>query len=539
MMTNFTISEIGSNARIKSIGSLFRPITGSRWSVNVSFWPRQEKPYLSISNAPILSRNRILNPKGESETKGWEQSFSIKNTSDWKERRIGECPIDGYDSKRDRNQLCFVFTINGGQLVYLPQFELARALFFHDGYLSRTSLEPKTLGLEFGIVDNGSGTFAEINVLPSSGYKLEHFKDPMCRQVLSWILLDGEARGSYESIGKQQLRLGREQGRYRLWDFSFVPPALPNARFQIRGHFEETKNCLFINKIEAIHNVRANLPDEIEFTHPDFTIPAQGQGLSGTFTPSPPPENVEIVDGEPAHLDAGRTIIKAQGVSIRFDKLFVTRKAKEKERPAAYGKLSGEETLPGRRPVSTEEPDVDGGYPSADWNTLKDTSAFSHLFNSKFQCFLTMLDTLEPRHGCEVLTRNVTRLPSVSSCRSNKHLLGGGSPRCIADALIHNRGTWLHLLEVDTSDAEKSLSTQLLRLEKPNHWATDLERIKFNLVKASLAWPTATLAQLCGPEGFTGINHPQTPSADKGVLSSDSVTGWAERVYGWMQKLSV
>lgn len=61
MMTNFTISEIGSNARIKSIGSLFRPITGSRWSVNVGFWPRQEKPYLSISNAPILSRNRILN----------------------------------------------------------------------------------------------------------------------------------------------------------------------------------------------------------------------------------------------------------------------------------------------------------------------------------------------------------------------------------------------------------------------------------------------------------------------------------------------
>lgn len=537
-MPEFSFSEIGADACIGAIGSLFRPIGGGRWSINVDFWPRQKKTYLSMSNAPVLSRKRVLNSDKEHSIRGWRKSFSIANTSGWKVGQIREIPIQGYRRRQDARQFCFVFTIGCGVTVYLPQFELARALFFHNSYLSRTSLDPSSLRREFDIVVDPNGKRALINILPSSGYTFKHCSDPTCRQALSWILLDAEARSSYESVGERQLRLGRDCGRYRFWDFSFIPPSLPKASFQVRGHFNQALNCLFVYEIDAIHNVRANLPDEIEFHLPACAMLAQGQGDKVLINSLPPSEVLDIEDGSPSHLDNGPTVIKTRGVALQFDKVFHTQKKVEKEKSAVYGQRAQNEIVLGGRSVSTEEAVINGIHPSADWDTLNDDATdYSHLFDNKFKCFKKMLEALVQHHGCTMHANNVTPLPKVPRCR--KHLLADGSSRCLADVFIQIGDTYLHLLEVDTSDANKPLSTQILRLEDESKWDKELEKIKYSLIRSSLSWPTSAFTRLCGAEGFKGVPHPHTPSANKGVLSADSIAGWAERVSGWMRRMEV
>ena len=38
-----------------------------------------------------------------------------------------------------------IFQVGDGTGVYLPQFELARALYFYGGYLSRTAMTPEVI----------------------------------------------------------------------------------------------------------------------------------------------------------------------------------------------------------------------------------------------------------------------------------------------------------------------------------------------------------------------------------------------------------
>lgn len=93
------------------------------------------------------------------------------------------------------------------------------------------------------------------------------------------------------------------------------------------------------------------------------------------------------------------------------------------------------------------------------------------------------------------------------------------------------RNKTIHILEVDTSDADKSLSTQVIKIKNPDSWDNDLKELEKQLIKSSLCWPTKTLTWLFGEGQFKGIPHPKTDSKNKGVLSSDSIANWADRLY--------
>lgn len=89
----------------------------------------------------------------------------------------------------------------------------------------------------------------------------------------------------------------------------------------------------------------------------------------------------------------------------------------------------------------------------------------------------------------------------------------------------------IHILEVDTFDADKSLSTQVIKIKNPNNWDNDLKELERQLIKSSLRWPRKTLTWVSGKGHFKGMPHPKTDSKNKGVLSSGSITNWADRLY--------
>lgn len=535
MSDDYVFDQIDPDVRIDSIGSLFKASGGSRWGVNLQFYPSQKKSSLTISNAPILARRRILNPTADYGRKGWEENFYISSTRSWEVEKIGNCPIAS--SVMDNEQFCFVFQIGGGKTVYLPQFELARALFLRDGYLARTAIESESLDLDFDVISDLESGKAYINVMPTSGYPLKSFNELDSRNYLSWILLDEQARKSYESISLRQKKFGYQSGGYRKWDFSFEPPELPGAFFSVRGRFDKKTRSMFVYEIDKIRSIKADIPDEIEMHHPEFTIPSPEQNKKGTpVAPAGEIKGFCLHDNEAANADGSRLIIQGEQIEAEFTKPFITNRVSTKKRKVASvvpGEGKSEDHV---LDVSAEEPMAGYGRAGADWNTAKDLTDNAHLFENKFNCYLTMVERMATFDGCIMRSNKIHKLPFVPRC--SKHRLStDGNPRCMAVIDLQVGGKLVTLLEVDTSDAEKALSTKALLVREYSTWEEDLSKIMTELVRGSLVWPSKLLTQLCGSGGHIGIKHPQAARGHNGLLLPDTTEGWAARFYGRVQNL--
>lgn len=529
-MQSFKCEGLDDDIQIQSLGSLFRRIGGHQWGVNVGFSPSQEKSSLTMSNAPVLIRRVVLNSTKANNSKGWKQSFRIDSTQQWRTEKIEDCPAVGNILNSEANENCFVFKVRGETTVYLPQFELARALFFHDSYLSRTAIESDCLAAEFDVRVVQEPRKAIINVMPSAGYALRLFNEPASRRMLSWILLDPDARSSYESICKNQKLNGWEKGQYRHWNFQFDAPPLFGAKLSVRGKFDPKTNCLFVFEVYAIHNLRADIPEVVEIYHPDFTESVHGTGTGACATIEQGSEDYVVHDDADANMNNQSTIIHLSSLEIEFDKPFKTSKVAAKQKRNSAGKLDEELSDGALTDVSTEESSAGQGLPSADWDNVNDITDDAHLYEDKFTCFRKMIDLVEAKDGCTIKSEQIRKLPKLRGY--SKYLLStDANPRCLAVIEMRVQNKTIYILEVDTSDADKSLSTQVIKAKNPDNWDNDLKELEVQLIKSSLCWPTKTLTWLFGKGQFKGTPHPKTDSKNKGVLSPDSMAKWADRLY--------
>lgn len=534
-MNEYRFKKFDDDVKILGIGSLFRWHSGSKWNVSLQLSPSQRRSYLSFSNAPILARRRMINPTTDFSKPGYNQRIKITDTRKWLVKRIGECPIAGFQRRLEAGQFCFVFENYDGRTIFLPQFELARTLFFHGKYLSRTAIESDCLRSEFDVFVDHAQNCATIRVMPSAGYAVSHLNEPKSQNYLSWVVLDADARKSYESICKFQRLNGKNAPKYRKWTFQFEPPPLEDVFLQARGQFVKEVNCFFAWEIDAIRGVPNAMPEEIYIEHPKFehSIPGSGQVVHPAANAEPSP--LIVHDDIAANADTTAIQMEGDSVAVVFKKPFhVNRVAsKDRKRPTStQGDESGNKVVS----VSTEEGVADHGLPAADWNTLNDETDYSRFFENKFECFLDMARVLIGTYGCAFVEKTIVPLPKVGRCK--KHLLSTtGEARSIAMIGLRTGGRIVHLLEVDTSDADKAISTRILVVKDLTGWKANFEVLKRELIQDSLNWPKKLLDNLCGKERHCGVNHPQAPKGSRGVLDPESISGWAARVYGWMQRL--
>lgn len=534
-MQGIHFDQIADDSRINAIGPLFRKVDGSQWGINLGFFPSQKKRSLTVSNVPVLARKRVLNPTQSYHQAGYKRTFSIVDTQSWEEDIIGNCPILKKQQWLEKDQLCFVFQANDGVTIYLPQFELARALFLHDGYMSRTALEAECLKAEFDInIDSESNT-ALVNVLPSSGYPLVSFNDPETRRVLSWILIDTEARASFESIGQCQKLRARESRGYRLWDFQFSPPLLSDAEFEVTGYYESSSNTMFVYEVTAIRNIHVNVPELVDYYHPKFEEQVKGEGSGSAGDCSTPSDY--ILEEQEANANGGRKVFHAPTVEFGFAEAFKTRKVADKKRTASSGRKDEEADSVTTEHASVEEATLTGTSQGGEWDTVSDLTDDTHLYMNKFSAFLKMLEYLKNDYGCIIHPRDIRKLPALSRC--TKHLLRtDGNPRCMIVVPIELGGQVFHVLEVDTSDEAKALSTQILQSYSFEKMTDELmKEVEHELLRKSLRWPREIFGREFGKGGFKGVPHPQTTASNKGVVETSTIKQWAARFYEWMSSV--
>jgi len=533
-MDKFRIDGFSDDSVINGIGSLFRRTDGSLWRINLSTSPvKSERSYLTLSQSPIIVRQRVLNSKTEVSKKGYHKSFTIEDTHGWQVAKVKDCQVIKHHRKADGEQYCFVFQIGDGTTVYLPQFELARALFLHDVYLSRTAMTPDVLQAEFDVIVNKDIGIATVDVMPNCTYKVDYYNEPSCRRLLSWILINDNVRRSYESIGRYQLLEGRELGKYRVWDFKFDPPSLENTRFSVKGWFDPDLNSMFVHEIEGLADIPIDLPDKVLFSHPNFTKDVSGKGNGGYAAGTERPLEHNIDDEASASADNKVVIIKPPSIAMSFDKAVETIKVTQKNRISRNGQQDDDAPEAASKDVSTDEATTTGELPNADWDNIDDQTDDSHLYLNKFDSYFKMLELLRDKQKCKLVVYPLRKLPKIARCK--KHILAtDGNPRCLSVSYIEIDNFAYYLLEVDTSDTNKPLSTKAVQVSAIENLDDFIENVEKQLLRGSISWPKKYFDNFVGKSNHFGISH--QPSDKNGSLTQEDINNWGKRFY---QKLVV
>ncbi|EGQ7673925.1 transcriptional antiterminator [Vibrio cholerae] len=521
---------VENNSVIREIGSLFRRHDGSDWHINVKLAPGQKKQHFGISQIPVLARRRVVNATEQQRPAGFQSRVVIENARQWRTEPIEACPIPAVNRQDDGQQWCFNFEFGGTQY-YLPQLELARVLFFHHAYITRLALLPCGLSQEFDVQRIDKLSKALINILPTCTLPLYVRGDYALRRLLAWILLDDEARLSFESIARYQLQNGYDTDKYRLWRFQFEPPSLSGAELTLRGHYDQERKAFFVYEIYGVSNLTCHCPAYVDFVDPRYAERRAGQGLAARPGPRSGLE-LEIDDEQESDADHSEIRIETPAVAFEFvNPIQTTRIGKGNNQAGQLG-LAGDSSDASENTgleVSTDEASIHGTLPSADYDSLEDHSDDTHLYTDKFEAFNAMVQQLVNMPGCRHIHKEIRKLPAVDGY--SKYLLADGNPRCLAFHLIIRDDQIYALIEVDTSDNKNRLSTMLLKQTRvPFDWERTIRELEISLLRKSLSWPIKYIKKV-----FYGahkrIPHPKTSSESKGVIEIDSIHHWSERTY--------
>ncbi|AEG02832.1 Tn7-like element transposition protein TnsE [Methylomonas methanica] len=531
MKGDFKYPHLDDDLKILGLGSLFCGINRKQWSVNL-FLSGNNRNHIRFSAAPILVRYRMLNPSKSYTRSGKLLSFAVDDAQDWKVGKIDDCPGLAYHQKKnDSNQYCFVANVDGTE-VYIPQFELARVLFYHDPFMARLSLQHNSLNEEFYIDE--SGEKATIHVLSEAEYPLCYYNRDDSRRFLSWVLLDTQARASFESIsaGLVSGKNLSNDGNYHLWDFKFNPPSLSGVELTVSGWHDFASNSFFVWEIRGLTKLPSSVSGEIDFVNPKYERTVGGKPTRGDGSIGTAPEQFNLDDDELSDTDKATMQLQSDTVTISFADAFITNRISAKTRTVNHKTGDAEKEVCDKN-LSANEKEVTGTLPGGSWNNINDQTDDAHLYLNKFNIFLEMVDVLESVHGCKVVNKETVKLPKVGE--SKKHWLADSqNPRCMAIVELIYDSQLITLLEIDTSDGSNKLSTMMLKTGASGWVAENLESIKVGVIRKSLGWPSDFFKHELTESGFSGIPHPK--SKHSGKLDPNEIGPWAQRFVNWMKR---
>ncbi|PYE30599.1 hypothetical protein DFP83_11537 [Idiomarina fontislapidosi] len=525
-MSDTRFKNIENNSELLHLGDLFRSTTAKYWRINVWLSPIQNKRHAAFSNLPMLARGRVLNATGE-KPKRDRASCSITRDSIISECNLNEFPEFAYASlaKVEARQKGFLIETPGKPSFIIPQLELARVLFLHSSYLCRAALTSETLAHEFDVQERLNEGKVIVNVLKLSTFPKKAFDDAGTRRMLAWLLIDRNARKSFESIFRHYKQYSRVNNGWEMWTFSFEPPEMLGWFFTFHGRVDETNNKFFVEEITDL-TFHGSLPDRVLFQHDSFKR-YENKRNGGTPNGSPwtqRPEEHEINDDETASNNNEPVILRNDTHTINF--LGHTQTAKVNEVvDSDKGASNPEPNEVASEEVSSDEPTEGGKLPAADFSGPNDATDLSRMCESRFEAFNHMLELLQ-KNGVTLLSKETTALPQ--SGRGQKHLLKNGEPRVICCAEVSFEGRNAYILEVDTSDGVSKLSSKVFRvsgIRLQEVWS----RLTESITEKTLSWPTSVIKSEFDEKSVSSVRHPSNEGAGNGNIPTEKLHVWSEK----------
>lgn len=521
------------NARIQAIGNLFKYNDRKTWDIGVRFKQSTRKA-LKFSQLPYLSRQVVLNQTVEAIPPGFPIEFTLPDRAFWQTATVGDSGLVTYKLSEEQSQKCFVFE-SAGKTIYLPQLELARALFFTNNYLANAALINSALDLEFDVdhlPNNGDKEFPldlVINALPTTLCPKVLFDNEGFRHQIAWLLLNSDIKNSFNSIYQYFSQERVRAPNVERWTFRFDPPQLKGVKVAARGWKSRDESTWFINRIELLDGLFFPDISDIGYSHPNSTEikPSSGKGKGGTYPQLP--SQREIDEESDGSEDNESALIFCDVTQRIYNRVPRTRKVYAKARSSLGGKE--DEDKPSNLPpeVSTDDSNSRGDTPRAVVDGLDDQTDNAHLYLNKFDSFFKMLEILEKEHAIKQGKAIIRKLSAIG--RSKSHLMTDWSPRCMAIVRIEHQNDGYYLLEVDTSDGRASIATKVIsaRALAPKGKLRDfIPEIERRLLSNQFSWPKKYFDALVGEGNHKSVSH--QPSKNTGKLTEEKIERWAERM---------
>ena len=528
------------DVRIVHLGKVLLRTSDTSYRPSIEVWcypPQQKNGFhaTAFSNVPALYRGKIINQRKLSEGYVKQGRYTFKGNDNLRKTTLSEFPnLGSAESLRNKEseQKAFVLDRINAPTLVIPQLELARVLFYASSYLSRASLMSSRLLTDFKVEVNAKADYANIEVLQISKYPISAFNDSATRAMLSWLLIDKNARRSFESIFKyfnSELNLDVVPD-FKRWLFHFDPPQMAGWSLSYKGRLDASGECFLVEKITDIE-INTPMPSRVHFHNPTFTHPDDEKppttGGSGSDLYERPEEHV--IDDDREASDANQSFLLGENTcSLRFKHSFSTTKATKPKR--SYRPDSSQET-PQRAgdTVSTNEPSSNGEIPSADMGGgMQDCTDHSEEYASRFTAFNMMVKMLEDKYACTIIDSYTHELDQVG--RSKCHLIDSGAKRTIRCVVVERNGHVNYLLEVDVTGLSKWLSTKCVRKIDTRNWQEQFSKIKKGVVSKSLSWPTQEMDVMFGLKKHIGISHPKSVEGHPTGIPTESILDWAGRV---------
>lgn len=441
------------------------------------------------------------------ESMKFARDLTLPNLNTWQEQPLGNfrrLSSDLAQNPEAASQKCFVFNVDGIR-IWLPKFELARKLFFHAGFLTRAAFVPNGLDLMFSVEKDEELRAITIKTLDSVGVPAMYFRHKDYRQFFAWLLLNPEAKRSFESIWQH---LNQEQvhlENYFRWKFNFTPPDfLSGMKITAQGQFNSKHSEMLIWEIAALHKLPLDVIEEIRFFHPKIKRPIRGTADGGGKPESS--DGLEVDDDEDTDENKSGEFIEMLSESLGYSNQIETRlifngnlntgsgAKDESER----GKL-GDDVV-----IGTKDPVVGGELPPGDLEQLKEEENLQKYLN-RFTALYNLILQISKEQRFTYLGVRIKPLPAVKN--HSFHMRDASTKRCylMAGFKLKN-GTVRYILDIDTSDNKRQLSTKVFHFKPDIDEAAALEDILAKTVKAR-CWANNALKNHC--EGIREVSHPK------------------------------
>lgn len=540
-MDKAIFKSIPKDNKLIAIGNFYRNIKGlTPWSLGVLFESVDgglEKLNVGLEATCILGVGRCFTQDKDApyQRNGFTKEFVLPRMETWREDVLTNCSrFSKYKAgaKEYLQQKNFVFDCNGLK-VWLPKFELARKLFFHAGVLARAAFEPNGLDMLFSIDRSVPGEIHGYTP-DKTGVSAKLLKKRAYQDFFNWLLLNQDARHSYESIWQNLNSQQTNTDRYARWYFDFVPPAiLSNLHVMANGAFDAASNEFLVWELTALHGLNIGISEKVKYHHSIFKKSVRSeQGGKALSVRGSGNGEVEVdVDSEPTDSKE-RVLINFPCEGLTFTNVPSTSIAYDGAKNTLYG-LKGEDASDeGSTPLllGIGESSLNGDIASGELQKLSNDETIENPLKTHFNDLQNLLKGVAKELDISEPEIQILPLPSVKRC--SMHLLSCGSSRryLVAKFALKN-GRSRYFLEIDTSDQKKKLSSRVIEFVSGLDEHKELQLLMRRLVKQSLSWPERKMKEVCSL--VCSIRH---PNGDTSQSLKERKERWIGRINAVLQE---
>lgn len=545
------ICHVGNFLRLASTSG---NVPHTKWLLDIKGYPfRETKKTTSLSNLPILARGRFINSTKKHGLKP-NLSLKIKSTRQFQPVKLADYSSlfytkSSFINKLESQQWGYRIMNDGVEIIF-PQLEMARSFLLVNSYLSRACMGTTLIDLEFDTEFDQELKHFTVHFTKASSFPFSVLESTGMRKMLSWLLFNTDAMNSFKSIYRYYVKDRLIENVWEKWTFRFDLPDLSGWEMALRGRYlDKGATQFFVEEIMQIA-VASPMPRIVTFTGDMLTESNVMHGPRFDRNTNTTGSGTRTVINDDSFLDDdtepnsifSSVFYADEYAEVKFRNPFTTTiktYKKGSQSNGANGKLDINAGKSGKMAdeqeevsFSTQESHIFGNNRQADLGVGKEDEKKDDLV--AFEAFAEMVRILSFRYGWAHVKTESFELKKEG--RSRLHNLKGTKvPRQIKLVVMRKRDSSggkfvVGLLELDTSDGVKAISTKLLQEPDLPLLIEQLEMLKTKLVKNSLSWPNDILNQVCGTHTKNkSLVHQKQSNLSSDSLSNDEIENWAKR----------